>query len=293
MRKIFMPSSLEDLFSVMSDNPESSVMAGGTDLLVRLRNISNTRHDRKKTNVVLLEKIPDLKGIKLENDRLVIGSGVTFSEITESRKIKEHAPLLAKAASVIGGPAIRNMATIGGNIVTASPAGDSLPPLYIMNAELEIVSADKTETVRIDKFIKGPSKTVLGNGEIIKSIMIPLIKGKYRGGFEKTGRRKALAVAVASFAGILVFSEDGRVKEARFAWGSVAPTVFRSDEAESIIKGSFLEPEAVAKAVSIVSGSVSPIDDIRASADYRRKVSGNLLVRFLEKSRIDLKKQDI
>lgn len=288
MRKIFMPSSLEEFFSVLSGNPESHVMAGGTDLLVRLR---HTRPDGKRAHIVLLEKIPDIKGIRIEDQRLVMGSGVTFSEIIDSWEIKAHAPLLAEAASVIGGPAIRNMATIGGNIVTASPAGDSLPPLYLMNAELEIVSSDKTKTVRLDEFIKGPSKTSLGKGEIIKSVMIPLMKGGYASSFEKTGRRKALAVTVASFAGILGFCEDGRVKEARFAWGSVAPTVFRSDEAESVIKGSSLEPEAVAKAVSIVGESVSPIDDLRAPADYRRKVAGNLLVRFLEKSRMDSKKQ--
>lgn len=286
MRRIFMPSSLEELFAVLSDNPESHVMAGGTDLLVRLR---QNRSDGKKAHIVLLEKISDIRGIRFEDERLVIGSSVTFSEIIESGEIKAHAPLLAEAASVIGGPAIRNMATIGGNIVTASPAGDSLPPLYLMNAELEIVSSTRSRIVRLDEFIKGPSKTALEKGEIIKSVMIPIMKGGYASCFEKTGRRKALAVTVASFAGILGFSEEGRVSEARFAWGSVAPTVFRSDEAEGIIKGSSLEPEAVAKAISIVCESVSPIDDIRASADYRRKVSGNLLARFLEKLRMDSK----
>lgn len=253
-------------------------MAGGTDLLVRLRHAGAA----VKPPLILLDKIPGLADIRLDTGDLCIGSGASFSAIMAHRLVQDHAPLLAKAVGTIGGPAIRNMGTLGGNIVTASPAGDSLPPLYAMDARVVLVSAAGTRTIPIARFITGPGKTDIQNDEILTEIRIPVDDDFQAQCFEKVGLRRSLAIAVASFCGRLTFAEDGTVAAARFAWGSVAPTVAGSPEAEASVTGRRLDTDSINKSVAAATASLAPIDDIRASAHYRRTVAGNLLRRFLE-----------
>ena len=278
MSQVFTPSHLNEVLSILNECPEARLMAGGTDLLVRLRHAGADM----KPPLILLNKISELADIQLETAELCIGSGVSFSAIMAHPLVQDHAPLLAKAASTIGGPAIRNMGTLGGNIVTASPAGDSLPPLYAMDARVVLVSAAGTRTIPIDRFISGPGKTDVRKDEILTQIRIPVDDDFQAQCFEKVGLRRSLAIAVASFCGLLKIGEDGTVAAARFAWGSVAPTVAESSEAEAALTGSRLDPESIKKSVAAATSSLSPIDDIRASAHYRRTVAGGLLRRFLE-----------
>jgi len=273
---LFFPHTVEELFNLLVNVPDGHLMAGGTDLLVTLRH-----EPQERLPIIALERITELSLIEeLSDGSVSIGACVSFSSVVASRLLKARYPLLTQAASTVGGPAIRNMATIGGNIVTASPAADSLPALYLLDARLELRSAAGQRTVAIEEFISGPRRTLLQPGEIISRIILPPSIDWSIQLFEKVGRRKSLAIAVASLAAAIRLAADGSVAEARFAWGSVGPTVIRCPAAEAALIGKPLSEESLACAANHARQTVCPIDDIRASADYRRSVAGNLLLRL-------------
>jgi len=174
---------------------------------------------------------------------------------------------------------VRNQATLGGNICTASPAGDTLPALYVLEAQLELGSRTTTRTVPIQDFITGPGQTLLEPGEILSAIRIPLPPADSTQCFEKVGRRRALAISVASLAAMLRLTGK-TVREIRLAFGSLGPTVLRCPEAEHWLTGRELTPDNLRHAAGMVRQSVRPISDMRATADYRRQVAGNLTLRL-------------
>lgn len=278
MRALLTPASTEELLYLLERHPSALALAGGTDLLVALR--AQALPDERP--LLNLAKVQALQGICELGDTLAIGAATSFSRIIASPLVQAHAPLLAQAALTIGGPAIRNMATIGGNIATASPAGDSLAPLYLLAAQIELASPWGTRVLPIGEFITGPGQTALCQGELISRILLPRGASLARQCFEKVGRRRSMAIAVTSFAGSVRLCAYGTVAEARFAWGSVAPTVLRIPRLEQDLVGARLNAAAIRHAADLVNQSVAPISDIRASADYRRLVAGKLLVRFLE-----------
>lgn len=278
MRAVLIPSSLKELFMLLGQHPQAIPMAGGTDLLVRLR--GQTAPDDRP--LLFLEKVADLRGFRMEGKNLSIGAAETFSRIIADPLVLKHAPMLAVAAEYIGGPALRNMASIGGNICTASPAGDSLLPLYLHEATIEIASSSGMRSLPISTFITGPARNALSTGEIVTKILLPTSDCFPLYHFEKIGLRRSMAIAVASFAGRVRMATDGTVAEARFVWGSVAPTIMRFPALEQHLMGARLDSTTICRAAEIVRSGISPIDDIRATADYRRSVAVNLLIRFLE-----------
>jgi xanthine dehydrogenase FAD-binding subunit len=266
---------LNDLWQILEAEPRSTLYAGGTDLLVKMRNgLIQPLH------LVSLERIDELKAVEDRKEEIFIGPSATFTEILRDSLIRKHLPLLIDGLKVLGSPPIRNMGTIGGNIVTASPAGDSLPPLYVLRAELELRSRGSFRRVPIIDFIKGPGETLLTRGEVLTGIFVRKRPDLDVHQYEKVGQRKALAIAVVSLAALLKVSDKGRVEEARLAWGSVAPTVITSAEVEAILIGNRLSRNVLEKAARRVRTIVKPIDDLRASADYRCQVAGNLLLRL-------------
>lgn len=277
MNMVSFPHTVEELFAVQEQQPDARIMAGGTDLLVALR------HGLQDTRLIIcLERIDELRRIEeLPDHSVSIGAAVTFGSMVRSPLLKARYPLLTQAASTVGGPAIRNMASIGGNIVTASPAADSLPVLYLLDAWLELRSATGSRTMAIDAFINGPRRTLLQPGEIISRIILPPAQDWNIQRFEKVGRRKSLAIAVASLAAMLRLADDGTVVEARFAWGSVGPTIVSCPGAEAVLIGKPLSEATLQAAAALTRQAVQPIDDIRATADYRRTVAGNLLFRLV------------
>lgn len=278
MREVLTPTCLDELFSLLERHPEAMPLAGGTDLLVRLRR--EAVPDERP--LLSLANVRELHGIREEGRSLAIGAATTFARIAASPLVLEHAPLLATAAGTIGGPAVRNMATIGGNIRTASPAGDSLPPLYLLDAEIELASQRGTRSLLLAEFITGPGRTALRDGEIITRILLPLGGSFPCQRFEKIGRRRSMAIAVTSFAGMIRLSGDGTIEEARFAWGSAGPVVVRIPSLERGMTGARPDAATIRHAAQVVRESVAPIGDIRATADYRRIVAGNMLARFME-----------
>ncbi len=209
------------------------------------------------------------------------GACTTFSELLRSGDVCGRLPLLAAAVATLGSPQVRNMGTLGGNICTASPAGDSLPPLYVMDAAVELQSSRGTRRMPIREFITGPGRTQLQRGEVLTGVRVGIPQGFQVHRFEKVGQRKALACAISSMAALLKLSGDGAVSEGRIAWGSVGPTVVVSAEVEGFLRGRKVTPATVEEAAALAERAVAPIDDVRGSAAYRRQVAGNLLRKLL------------
>lgn len=281
MSTVLTPTTLDQALALLAEHPGALPLAGGTDLLVRLRGMV----PGSTPPLLSLARLEELQGITLEDTVLSIGAATPFSRIIDDPLINRHAPLLARAAQAIGGPAIRNMATIGGNVRTGSPAGDSLPPLYLYGAGIEMASRAGRRVVPIDGFLLGPGRTALQEGEVITRILVPRAPSFSHRCFEKIGRRRALAISVVSFAALARLSEDGTIAAIRMAWGSVGPTVVRLPALEVDLTGAPIDRAAIDHLRNMIRRGVSPIDDLRASAEYRRLVAANLAARFVEELR--------
>ncbi len=275
MTTVLLPRDIDELWAMRSENPEAALYAGGTDLLVR-------RHAGYATApcLICLERIEELRTIQTEDGVLRIGACATHSDCLESPLVARHAPVLIQALGHLGGPHIRNMGTIGGNVCTASPAGDTLPPLYALEAEVVLRSPGGERRMPLDRFVTGPGKTDLGADEILEHVRIPFGEQFSVHNFEKVGQRNAMAIAIVSLAAVARTGPRGVVEDIRLALGSVGPTVIRCEAAEQALTGRRLNMTALRDAAKLVRSTVRPIDDIRASAKYRREVAGNLLLRL-------------
>ena len=275
VRDVFLPRTLDGLWATLEEHPGSMVYAGGTDLLIRLRSGSIA-----PPSLVCLERLNEIKGVRDEGESLFIGAAATHDFLLGHPLVTEHFSVLSKALAVLASPPVRHMGTIGGNIVNASPAADTLPPLYVLDAELEISSRRDVRRVPLADFIIGPGKVSLRQGEILTGIRVKKQAQANVHHYEKVGLRKGQVCAVASLAALLRLSSAGVVEEARFAWGSVGPTVVTMPEVEHAITGKALSHDTLAGLTRLVREKVSPIDDVRASAEYRRIVAGQLLLRL-------------
>lgn len=280
MSSVLLPLTLNSLWEFLEQDPGVIVYTGGTDLLVKLRQSMS-----RPPSLVCLERIEELKGVREREEDLFIGACTSHTFMMNDPLIRSRCPVLAKALKVLGSPAVRNMGTIGGNICTASPAADTLPPLYVLDAEVEIRSKSDSRRMLLREFIMGPGKTRLRAGEIVFGIWLRKAPEYTVHHFEKVGQRNALAIAIVSLAAVLKVSSSGIIEKARLAWGSVGPTVITSTPVEQALTGQHLSMETLKKAGQLAHNAVNPIDDVRASASYRRLVAGNLLWRLLEEPR--------
>ncbi|MDR3557690.1 MAG: xanthine dehydrogenase family protein subunit M [Syntrophobacteraceae bacterium] len=278
MRDVLLPGSIEELWSYMDDRPGASMFAGGTDLLVKMY---NGMVDYEA--LICLERIEELKEVREHEGSIRIGACATHSQLIGEPLVRKWLPALWKAVREIGSPPVRNMGTIGGNICTASPAADTLPPLYAMKAEVELLSRQGARRAPIAEFIRGPGATGLQKAEILSAVWVTKPARFNLHHFEKVGLRSALACSVVSLAALVRLTPGGVVEEASLAWGSVAPTVFTCQEAERALAGRPMCGASLSEAADIVRRFVSPISDVRADGDYRRLVAGNLLLRLLDK----------
>ena len=225
MIPVHVPGSMDEVIRIFTDHPGALLYAGGTDLLVKMR-----KGALSPPSLICLERVRELKVIREEPDRIFIGAAATHRDILDSALIRNHFPLLIQALETLGSPHIRNAGTIGGNVVTASPAGDTLPPLYVLSAEIELQRMSDRRTIPVREFILGPGKVDLHPGEIVTGVWLPLNPAYRIHHFEKVGLRNGLAIAVASLAALIDLSAEGKVTRARFAWGSVGPTVVTSEK---------------------------------------------------------------
>jgi CO/xanthine dehydrogenase FAD-binding subunit len=251
--------------------------AGGTDLMVHYRNYSGTESTINRP-VLFTDDISELHHITVEGDTLNIGASCLLSELEESPNVPD---LLRKAISEIAAPALRNRATLAGNICNASPAGDSLPPLYVYDAAVILSSVRGSRTVPLEQFITGPGKTLLAEDELLTSIIIPLEREEtvyYR----KVGTRAANALSKLSVAGYARF--DGKqLSDFRMAFGAVGPVVIRLKSVESLIIGKTPAELDIGTIKKAYGCHIKPIDDQRSTADYRKDVVLNLIEDFIVK----------
>lgn len=274
---VILPASMAELWYILENEPHPALCAGGTDIMVKVR-----AGTAKADTLVCLESLQGLKGIRDDGDAIFIGACTTHTDILGNEIVRTAVPILTKAVHVLGSPPIRNMATIGGNICTASPAGDTLPPLYALDAEVALWSRRGKRRIPIDQFVLGPGKTALRNGEIVEGVGIKKPESRSICHFEKVGQRKAMSISIASLAAVIRTERSGAIERISLAWGSVGPTVARSKEIERTLIGKRLDARALKKVAPLVDKTISPISDVRAGADYRRAVSANLLLRLAQ-----------
>jgi CO/xanthine dehydrogenase FAD-binding subunit len=276
MRQVMLPASLEELWALRKEHPDALVMAGGTDLLVRMR---ATKKDLRP--VLVLERIEELRHIELNGSEIIVGAMTSHQQLMDSSIITRHIPALGQAAAMVGSPAIRHMGTMGGNICTASPAGDTLPPLYALQAQVALAGPEGGRMAAIEEFIRGPGQVDLKPGEILKQVIIPLPGKASVSSYFKVGQRQALAISICSMAVFMQINQGRYIEEARIAWGSVGPTVMRFPEADARLQGSQLSASVLREYGEAASRLVAPLSDIRASAGYRRMLVANLPLRLL------------
>ena len=260
------PETFEEVHHLVEKNKGDAVlMAGGTDLLVNLkRKIINAKI------VISLEKISALKQVHYtEAAGLTLGSMVTINELAETPIIKQKFPLLATAASKIGSPQIRNRATIGGNICTARPAGDTIGPLIAYGAEVQLVLGKESRWEPISQFIIGPGKTIRKDGEVLAAIRIKPFPANTGVSYIKYGVRKAMEIAMVSVTTALTFNGD-KCEKAIIVLGAVAPTFIRSNDAEESLISRKVTLPVAEQAAGMAAACCRPITDTRASAEYRR-----------------------
>ena len=268
--------TLGDALAILAKDPGVwTPFAGGTDLMVLLE--AGTLPQRRLLNIWGL---PELRGIDVEADHVALGALTTYTEILEHATVCAEFPLLAEAARLTGAVAIQNRGTIGGNIANASPAADLPPALLVYDARVDLVSARGRRRVSYEVFHQGYKQRDLAPDELIAAVIVPRAKATWRQSYRKVGTRRAQAISKVCFAAAADL-RDGVVADIRIALGSVAPTVVRAREAESVLRGSTISPEIIAAARSALARDITPIDDIRSTAAYRRQVAGNLLEDFL------------
>lgn len=274
------PKSLTAALDALAQNdPNLRPLAGGTDMLVDIRS------GRATPNVLVsLQDIAELRGIRRENGTLTVGAATTISEFLTDPHLTTY-DALTEAAYYFANPMIRNLATVGGNLTSASPAGDMLPPLLALGAQVELVSASTTRVVPLDQLFLAPRKTVKRADELVANLRLPAAGAKslVASSFYKLGLRRADAISIVSVA-VWLRREGDTVADVRIALGAVAPRPMRATSAEAVLRGQPFNDANVQEAARLASGECSPIDDLRASAAYRRRMVQVYVRRMLEQT---------
>ena len=277
--EILAPDTLTEALELKAERPDAVPLAGGTDLMVAL----NFRHARPGA-VLDLTRVPELRDWAPDDGRVRVGAGVTYTRLIA--ELGDRLPGLAIASRTVGSLQIRNRGTVGGNLATASPAGDGLPPLYTADAVIEVASTRGTRRIPVAEFVTGPKRTCLADDELICAFDVAAAAGPQQ--FAKVGTRNAMVIAVCSVS-LALWPEERRVAA---CIGSAGPTPLRAPEAEAFIAGALDEhdlwaradpiPDATAERFgALVGAAARPIDDVRGTADYRRHAVSVLARRAL------------
>ncbi|MGI9605677.1 MAG: FAD binding domain-containing protein, partial [Acidimicrobiales bacterium] len=267
--RVLRPATMQAALAALRDTPGALPLAGGTDLLLDL----HRGGPGKAVTVVDLTTIAGFGSITEDGDEWVLGGGVTHNQIVQHAGIRDTALPLAQACLEVGSPQLRNRATIAGNLATASPANDTISALMALAASVElqrVVDDGSTarRTVAVTDFFEGFRSTVLEPDELITAIRVPKLAANERGLWVKLGLRRAQAISVVH-GGMVVGLDDGIVSSARLALGSVAATVIVVEQFAEALVGRPLDEQTIAGAAGTTEAAVAPIDDVRATADYR------------------------
>lgn len=278
------PHSLDEAYGLLGDGRAWRPLAGGTDLMVELAAGRGTPPER----VLDLWRIRELHGVWLEPRALVLGALTTYADLRHSALASEIVPALVEAAASVGAVQIQNRGTLGGNLATASPAGDALPVLLALDAEVVLGGPRGERSVPIDAFFLGYRQTALAADEIILRVRIPIVPGR-EARFRKVGTRRAQAIAKVSVA---LAWRDGTDEErhgrawrgVRVALGSLAAVPIRASATEAVLEGASPTPETADRAAETLAGELAPIDDVRSTAEYRRVVAARVLHRLVREA---------
>jgi CO/xanthine dehydrogenase FAD-binding subunit len=274
------PTTLDEALSLLAKyKGRAKVIAGGTDLVPKLKR----REIKAPEYVIDLKGIPGLDKIKPNGSGLTIGALVTIEEVEVSPQIRQKFAVLAQAAQSMASPQVRHRGTIAGNICNAVPSADSAPALLTLGAKLKIISQKGERTVGIDDFFTGPNQTVLNSQEILAEIQLPNMPANSQGVYLKLTPRRAMDLAIVGVA-VVATAKNGVCQDIRIALGAVAPTPTRAKKAEAILKGQKFTDALIEKAAKTAAAEARPIDDHRASAEYRRDMVEVLVRRAVKQA---------
>jgi xanthine dehydrogenase iron-sulfur cluster and FAD-binding subunit A len=274
----FQPSGVEEALELLQEYAgKARIIAGGTDVLVELQ-----RGVRPTTTLIDITALRDLSYIREENGFILLGALTTHNDVIASTACVQHALPLAQACWEVGAPQIRNRATIAGNLVTASPANDTITALTALGAELVLIRRGGERIVALDDFYPDFRRTVLQPNELIREIRIPAMQTNQRGLFLRLGLRRAQAISVLDFAIVLTF-DDAVVTDARITLGSLAPTIVHARNVEAYLQGKQLDEAVCREAGQQALNDASPIDDVRGSATYRQATLATLVTHALQR----------
>jgi CO/xanthine dehydrogenase FAD-binding subunit len=272
------PSTLDEALALQADEKTRGTPLGGcTDLIVQWESGVLPMPAR----AVHIKDVPELRVIAETDEAVTMGGSVTHTELQRSAFVQRHAPALVEAAATIGGFQIQSQGTIAGSIANASPAGDLAPSLLAADCTVVVASAQGEREIPLAEFYLGYRKIDLRPDELIVRFIVPKLPAGAREGFRKLGQRAAQAISKVMGA-YRAAVHDGRVERCALALGSVAPTAVRLPRFEAWVQGRMLDDETLREAERRVSDEVTPIDDIRSTADYRKWVSGRIVRGFLE-----------
>ena len=276
------PTRLLQALAALAMPGGATVLAGGTDLMPQRRS-GRLSAGRTLLNV---RRVPGLDGVTLEGGALRLGALTTITTLRTHPLVLAHAPLLAQAADHFASEQVRNAATLGGNICNASPAGDMLPPLLALDAEVELAALARagcvaTRRLPLDGFFLGPGRTRRSATELLTAVHLALPAPEFRSRFHKAGTRPALDIATIAIAFAAGIDGAGRLRGVRLALGAVAPTPLRARQAEALLEDAVLDAALAERAAACAAEEATPIDDVRASAWYRRELVHNMTRRML------------
>ncbi len=274
----FRPGSVEEAVSLLFEHgPQMNVLAGGTDLLVKIKH--KAIHVSK---VMDITGIDDLRILNEDNQDLIIGAAITQNEIVRHPIVAQKYTALKEGAGQLGSRQVRNLATVVGNICNASPSAETAPALLVYEAKVTAVSCRDSREIAIKDFFAGPGKNSLAPGELVTKLSLPAEPARSGSAYIKLSPRRAMDTAVVGVAAYVRLDSAGKCTICRIAMGAVAPTPVRAFQAEQAVIGAELTREVLAEAGRIAAEEVRPISDIRASADYRRQMVEVITRRVLE-----------
>ena len=276
----FVPNTIEEALQLLSHYaPDARIIAGGTDLVLEL-----DRGTRHVGTLIDISRLPDQDGIWLDDAGWIhLGSLVTHNHVVASELCVSRAFPLARACREVGAPQIRNRATVAGNLITASPANDTITPLMALDARVTLRSVRGERQVNLSDFYTGVRRTVMAADELLTEIAFPALKPNQHGTFVKLGLRRAQAISLVNCAVVLTSDEQtpARIQHAAITLGAVAPTIIHAREAEAALVGQVLSAEVIAHAAQLAQAAARPIDDVRSSSNYRRRMVGVITRRAL------------
>jgi CO/xanthine dehydrogenase FAD-binding subunit len=274
---VVQPQTIDGLIHLLDDSV-SKIIAGGTDVLPGLR-----RADANQpVSLIDISRLKGLRFIRECDGQLEIGALTTHAEVIKSEINQKYTPGLVTACSMVGAPQTRARGTLGGNLVNASPAADTAPPLLCLGSTVKLVSQTGERILPLTEFFKGPGKTGMNPDEFLHSVRFNIPSGRWGAGYLKLGRRNGMAIAVASAGVYMALDTTGMIETIRVAFGSVSPVPVRGLRVESVLQGNQPSSELFDRAAAEIDGDISPISDVRATAEYRRNSARVLLVRALE-----------